>query len=201
MNKQANTDYPVHELIQKRWSPRAFAEKMVEPEKLKSLFEAARWAPSSFNDQPWRLIVATKDQPEDYERLLSCLGEFNQAWAKSAPVLILSVASLKFGHNDKPNRHAYHDVGMAVENLSLQAAAQDLFVHQMAGYDADKARNVFSIPEAFDPVAALALGYLGDPDQLSDDMKEKEMAARSRKPSSEWVFAASGDWGETSSLV
>ncbi len=201
MSKQAQVDYPVHELIQKRWSPRSFSEKPVEPETLKSLFEAARWAPSSYNEQPWCMIVASKDQPEDYERLLSCLGEFNQDWAKTAPVLILSIANLNYERNGNFNRHAYHDLGMAISQLTLQATSQDLFLHQMGGYDADKAREVFSIPEGFDSVAVLALGYLGDPEQLPEALREGELAPGSRKPFSEWVFAASGNWGTTSSLV
>jgi len=201
MNKQANTDHPVHDLIQKRWSPRSFADKMVPSETLKSLLEAARWAASSFNEQPWRMIVATKDQPEEYEQLLSCLGEFNQAWAKSAPVLILTVASLNFDRNGNANRHAYYDLGAAVAQLSIQAAAADLFLHQMAGYDAAKAKEVFSIPEGYESASVLALGYLGDANHLPEELKEPELAPGSRKPLSDWVFAANGNWGATSSLV
>lgn len=137
----AETQYTVHELIRGRWSPRAFSNRTVERDKLLSLLEAARWAASSYNEQPWSLIVATQDQPSEYARLLSCLVEFNQSWAQSAPVLMLSVAKLHFDRNGKENRHAFHDVGAAASNLATQAIALDLFVHQMAGFDAQKARR------------------------------------------------------------
>ena len=134
MPKVAETRYPIHELLRERWSPRAFADRMVEPEKLRSLLEAARWAPSSSNEQPWSFIVATKEHAGEYERLLSCLVEGNVRWAQHAPVLMLSVATLVFERNQKPNRHAFHDVGLAVENLIIQGTALGLFVHQMAGF-------------------------------------------------------------------
>ncbi|MEH2333620.1 nitroreductase family protein [Nostoc sp.] len=137
----AETQYTVHDLIRGRWSPRAFSNRTVERDKLLSLLEAARWAASSYNEQPWSLIVATQDQPSEYARLLSCLLEFNQSWAQSAPVLMLSVAKLHFDRNGKENRHAFHDVGAAASNLATQAIALDLFVHQMAGFDAQKARR------------------------------------------------------------
>src|SRR5438067_11420928 len=111
MEKPAPAEHPIHELIARRWSPRLFSDRAVEPEKLRSVLEAARWAPSSFNEQPWSFIVATKDDPAEYERLLGCLVEFNQGWAKAAPVLFISVASLRFSRNQKENRHGMHDVG------------------------------------------------------------------------------------------
>lgn len=198
MGKIAETLDPVHELIAKRWSPRAFADKPVEPNKLRSLLEAARWAPSCFNEQPWHFIVATKEKPEEFERLLNCLVDVNIAWAKQAPVLMLSVARLQFERNDKPNHHAFHDVGMAVGNLTLQATALDLYLHQMAGFHPDKAREVFKIPEKFEPVAAMALGYLGDPQRLPDDLRDRETASRNRKKLATFVFGET--WGVTSSL-
>jgi len=199
MQKLAETRYPIHELLRERWSPRAFADRMVEPEELRSLLEAARWAPSSFNEQPWSFIVATKQHPGEYERLLSCLVEGNVRWAQHAPVLMLSVAKLAFERNQKPNRHAFHDVGLAVENLVIQGMALGLFVHQMAGFHADMAREVYRIPEGHEPVAAMAIGYLDDPGRLPDDLREREVAPRFRKPLESFVF--SGQWGQLSPLV
>ena len=199
MQKLAETRYPIHELLRERWSPRAFADRMVEPDKLRSLLEAARWAPSSFNEQPWSFIVATKEHPGEYERLLSCLVEGNIRWAQHAPVLMLSVAKLAFERNQKPNRHAFHDVGLAVENMVIQATALGLAVHQMAGFHVDKARELFSIPDSHEPVAALVLGFPGDPAGLPEDLRERERAPRTRKPLESFVF--SGQWGQSSPLV
>ena len=199
MQKLAETRYPIHELLRERWSPRAFADRMVEPEKLRSLLEAARWAPSSFNEQPWSFIVATKEHPGEYGRLLSCLVEGNVRWAQHAPVLMLSVARLAFERNQKPNRHAFHDVGLAVENMVIQATALGLAVHQMAGFHVDKARELFSIPDGHEPVAALVLGFPGDPAGLPEDLRERERAPRIRKPLESFVF--SGQWGQPSRLV
>lgn len=199
MEKPADTQYPIHNLLQRRWSPRAFSDQTVELEKLRSLLEAVRWAPSCFNEQPWSFILATKDNPAEHERLLSCLSESNQQWAQDAPVLMLSVAKLAFERNGKANRHAFHDVGLAVENLVIQAIALDLFVHQMASFDLEKARELYGIPEGYEPVAGIALGYLGDPQALPENLYERELAPRIRKPSASFVF--SGYWGQTSSLV
>lgn len=199
MEKPAETAYPIQDLLRRRWSPRAFANQPVEPEQLCSLLEAARWAPSSFNEQPWSYIVATQDSPAEYDRLLSCLAEGNQQWAQSAPVLMLSVAKLYFERNGKENRHAFHDVGLSSENLVIQATALGLFVHQMAGFDVDKARQLYGIPDRYEPVAAFALGYPGDPASLPDNLREREQAPRTRKLLDTFVF--SGGWGQPSSLV
>jgi nitroreductase len=139
MEKPADTQYPIHDVMRRRWSPRAFDDRLIEPEKLRSLFEAARWAPSSNNGQPWRFLVATRDNKIDYDRLLNCLVEANQKWAYRAPVLLLSVAKLQF-EDGSPNRHAFYDTGMAVENLALQATELGLVAHQMAGFLIDRAR-------------------------------------------------------------
>jgi nitroreductase len=133
ISKRAITDHPVHELISQRWSPYGFDSRPVPESVLRSLFEAARWAASSFNEQPWSYIVALREQEEEFARMLSCLTEKNQEWARHAPVLGLSVASLKFARNGNPNRHAFHDVGAATAHLVLEATARDLVVHQMAG--------------------------------------------------------------------
>lgn len=199
MEKPAETKYPVHYLIRRRWSPLAFAERPVEPEKLRRLFEAARWAPSSFNEQPWAYLVATRDHRDEFETMLGCLVEGNQTWAKHAPVLMLSVAKLAFDKNGKPNRHAWHDVGAASAYLSLEATDLGLFVHQMAGILPEQARTVFGIPDGWEPVAGLALGYPGDADALPENLKQRQLAARGRKAISQFVY--SGRWGQAASVV
>jgi nitroreductase len=194
LKRPAETSAAIHDLIAHRWSPRAFESKPVEPEKLRSLLEAARWAPSSYNAQPWYFIVGTKDNPENYKRVLESLIEFNQGWAKNAPVLALSVAKLKFD-DGKPNRHAFHDVGQAAANLSLQAEALGLSVHQMAGIDPEKARKLFDIPADYEAVAGIAIGYAGEPASLPDGLRERELAPRQRKPLDSFVFT--GSWGKS----
>jgi nitroreductase len=199
MHKPAATDVALHELIRNRWSPRAFAEKLVPPEVLRSLFEAARWAPSSNNEQPWAYLVATKDNPENFAKMLGVLVEFNANWAKHAPVLALSVAHLKTQRDGKPNRVALHDVGSASAQLTFEANARGLQVHQMAGFDAEKARETFAIPPDWEPVAAMAIGYPGDPESLPEKLRDRELAPRTRKPAGEFVM--SGSWGHTASFV
>ena len=199
MQKPAVTDAPVHELIKNRWSPRAFAEKPVERPVLRSLFEAARWAPSSNNEQPWAYLVATKDDAENFAKMLGVLVEFNANWAKDAPVLALSVAHLKTNRDGKPNRVAVHDVGSATAQLTFEANTRGLLVHQMAGFDAEKARQTFAIPPDWEPVAAIAIGYPGNPESLPDKLRERELAPRTRKPVSEFVMT--GSWGHTAPFV
>ena len=199
IEKSADTQYQIHDLLRHRWSPLAFSEQMVEPEKLCSVLEAARWAASSYNEQPWSFIVATKDNQGEFERLLSCLAAGNQPWAQNAPVLMLSVAKLYFERNGVENRHAFHDVGAAVALLAIQATALGLLLHQMAGFDVSLARELYSIPEGYEPVAAIALGYLGDPQTLSEKLLQRELAPRIRKPLENFVF--SGNWEQTSPLV
>jgi nitroreductase len=199
MEKPDEIQYPIEDLIRKRRSPRAFSSQPVEPEKLRSMFEAARWAASCYNEQPWNFIVATKADGEVYERLLGCLVEANAVWASRAPVLMISVAKLNFRHNDKPNRHALHDTGQAAAHLALQAAAFGIQVHQMGGFDLERAREQFSIPEGFEPVAAIAAGYPCDPEELPEDIRARELAPRTRRPSEEFVFG--GNWGEPSPLL
>src|SRR6202040_1937413 len=158
MHKRAPTDCPVHDFITERWSPRAFSDKPVAPDVLASLFEAARWAPSSSNEQPWAYIVATRDDRENFEKMLSVLVEFNANWAKNAPVLALAIAELAFAKNNAPNRNAQYDTGAATALLSVEATAHGLAVHQMAGFDPEKARQVFGIPAGWEAIAALAIG-------------------------------------------
>lgn len=196
--RPASVSAPIHEIISHRWSPRAFENRAVEPEKLRSLFEAARWAASSYNAQPWYFLVATSDDPENYKRILGSFVLFNQAWAANAPVLALSVAHTVFD-DGRPNRHAFHDVGQAAANLSVEATALGLQVHQMAGIIPDKAREMFGIPEGYEAVAGMALGYPGDPEVLSEQLKQRELAPRSRKALDSFVFT--GKWGEPSAIV
>lgn len=199
MEKPADTRYPVIEPIRRRWSPRAFSDRRVDPELLGSLLEAARWAPSSFNEQPWRFIVARREDPDGFRRLLGCLVEGNREWARSAPVLMLNVAKMKFSATGEPNRHAYHDVGLAVENLVIQAMSMELFCHQMAGIRPDVARERYRIPDDHEPVSAIALGYPGDPEDLPEGRRESEREPRSRRPLEEFVFE--GSWGEPARFV
>ena len=199
MQKPAPTEIPVHDLIRNRWSPRAFADKPVAPEELRSIFEAARWAPSSNNEQPWAYLVATKDDAENFAKLLATLVEFNQNWAKNAPVLAISVAHLKSSRDGKPNSVAQHDVGSASAQLTFEANSRGLLVHQMAGFDANKARQTFHIPDDWQPVAAMAIGYPGDPASLPQPLRDRELGPRARKPLGE--VAMSGTWGQTAPFV
>jgi nitroreductase len=191
--KQAQPDHPVHELIVRRWSPYAYGGRPVGAAELRSLFEAARWAASSYNEQPWRYILASGDDPGEFGRLLSCLVEPNQAWARYAPALALGVAGLEFSHNRKPNPVALHDLGLASANLVLEATARGLYVHQMAGILPDRARELYGIPEEFVPLTALAIGHLDEGGDVPETFRERDRAPRSRKPLEELVFA--GSWG------
>ena len=196
--KQAAADYPIHPLLHNRWSPRAFAPRPVEEAKLRSILEAARWAASAGNGQPWHFVVAAKEEEEAYAKLASVLNAGNAEWAAQAPVLMLTVAKMVTS-SGRPHRHAFHDVGLAVQNLTLQAAALDLYVHQMAGFSVEDARLLYGIPEEFEPVTMLAIGYLGDPHTLPEARRQQELAPRARKPLREFVFAET--WGRTSPLV
>lgn len=199
MEKPAQMQYPIHDLLKRRWSPRAFSDRPIEPDVLRSLLEAARWAPSSNNAQPWSFIVTTKEDQAAHGRLVSCLMEGNIPWAQRAPVLMVSVARMSFEDEGKPNRHAFHDVGQAVANLSVQATALGLFVHQMAGFHSDKVRELYGIPKEYEPVAAIAIGYPGDLESLPERLKQREAAPRERKSLTDFVF--SGRWGKTSPVV
>jgi nitroreductase len=200
MIKHAKPDFPIHELIAQRWSPYAFSEKPVADELLRSLFEAARWAASSYNEQPWRFIVATKDQPEEYARALSCLVEPNQEWARHAPVLVLAACTRKFTHNGQPNRVAEHDLGLATGNLMLEATARGLSVHAMAGILPDRVRELYSVPADVDVHTAFAIGYAAAGNEKVDPkMRERDQSPRSRKPLGEIVFT--GGWGKAARVV
>ena len=197
--KQAAPDNPILKLLAERWSPYSFDDRPVPEADIRSLFEAARWAASSYNEQPWNYLVATKDNPQEFERLLSCLVETNQAWAKAAPVLVLGVVSLQFAKNKQDNRAAVHDLGLAAGNLLVEATVRGLSVHQMIGILPDKARELYRIPEHFEAWTALAIGYKAEPAKLPEALKERDLTPRQRKPLSEFVFT--GQWGQPSPLV
>jgi len=180
------------DVVSQRWSPRAFAPRAIEVDELSTLFEAARWAPSCYNDQPWSFLVTRRGTDASYEHLLSCLMAANQAWAATAPVLVLNTVRKNFTHNGKPNRWAFYDLGLAVGNLLSQATRLDLLVHQMAGFGAELAQRTLGVPEDHEAVAVMAIGYLGDPAQLPAGMEEKSPAQRERKALSDVVYA--GQW-------
>jgi len=197
--KVAKTDHPVQELIAGRWSPYAFDSRPVPLSDLQSVFEAARWAPSSYNEQPWSYIIATKDDPKEFERLLSCLIEGNRNWAKDAPVLALGVVSLKFKSTGQENRAAIHDLGLAAGNLVFEATARNLMVHQMIGILPEKARETYNIPAGHEAWTALAIGYLGSGADLPDRLRQRDSTPRQRKRLNEFVFAR--QWGNPSALM
>jgi nitroreductase len=183
--------------IRERWSPRAFAEREVTAADLEKLFEAARWAPSSSNEQPWRFVVGLRGT-ETYKKIFSTLVGFNQEWAGAAPVLILGVAHTKFARSGAVNGYALYDLGAAAFSLVLQARALELSVHQMGGFDHEAARKALGIPEEYALGAVLALGYQGEPAGIANEqLRAREMAPRERKPLSELVFSA---WGEPARL-
>lgn len=195
VHKQAAPDYPIHELIARRWSPYSFSDRTVSDDDLRALLEAARWSASSYNEQPWSYVLATKANPHDFERLLSCLVEANQVWAKAAPVLAIGCTSLRFAKNGNPNAAAIHDLGLASATLTFEATARGLFVHQMIGILPDVARSVYQIPEGVQPLTGLAIGYPADADLLPEKYRERDLAERTRKPLGAFVFG--GQWGTT----
>ena len=200
MEKPAQTIYPIHDVLERRWSPRAFDPRPIEPEKLRSLFEAVRWTASSMNEQPWYFILACRSSSaEDFERAAACLVPSNRAWAGNAPALIFAIAKKNFSQNNKPNRVAVYDLGQAAANLVMQATSLGLFVHQMAGIEIEKVRETYGIPDDFTPETAIAIGYPGDPEILPEELRKRELAPRSRKPFEQFVF--SRHWNQASPLL
>lgn len=189
---QAPVKYPVLDVIKKRWSPVAFSDQPIETEKILSLFEAMRWAPSSFNGQPWRVVYATKDKPEQFERIASLLNEGN-SWAKEAFMLMVICSVQNFEYNNKPNKHHQYDTGAGIENLFLQAVSMDLVAHEMAGYDEEKSYELLKIPQdKVKSMAMMAIGYPGDPNALPEDLEQRQKGKRERKSIEEVTFE--GEW-------
>lgn len=186
-------EQPIHELLQQRHSPYAFdPDRAVSEADLAALFEAARWAMSCYNAQPWRYIVGVKQRsPQVWEQVHGVLVEGNQPWAANAPVLVLGVMETKFEHNGKPNTAAAHDLGAASAFLTLEATSRGLCVHQMLGIEPDKAREVFSLQDPLEPLTALAIGYKGQPHHLPDKYAQRDQRVRERKPVADILLAGS----------
>lgn len=197
--KKATPEYPIQRIIADRWSPYGFADRPVSETDLSSLFEAARWSASSYNEQPWTYFVATKKDHSEFQRLLSCLVPANQEWAKAAPVLVLAVVSLRFAKTGKDNHAAVHDLGLASATLVMEATARDLSVHQMIGILPDTARELYQIPAHHEPWTALAIGYKAHANELLDGFHERDLTPRQRKPISQFVFSRT--WGEPSAFT
>jgi nitroreductase len=188
MQNPAETQYPIHDLLKARWSPRAFSKQAVREEDLLSLFEAARWSPSAGNSQPWSFVVATNTNQEIHQKFVGTMRGRNAAWTKDVPILILVAVKLN-AEMPAMNRFAYYDVGQAVAHLTLEASARGIYVHQMAGFDGSRARELFDIPEGYEPITVIALGYVGNPNDLPEDLREREVLPRTRKNATEFVFS------------
>ena len=192
MIKEAITKHPVTELIRKRWSARAFSNKSIDDDTLHTLFEAASWAASANNEQPWRYIYAKREDKETFSKMVDCLMAGNQPWAKNAAVLLVCFVKTTIGPDKKPNVSAVHDAGLANATLLLQAVSQNIYGHMMGGYDKAKTKEVFTIPEGYDTVLMMALGYLDHADTLEEPFKTRELTPRTRKELSEFVFHKEG---------
>ncbi len=190
----AQPAHPILDVMTHRWSPYAFTPRTVERDKVWSCFEAARWAASSYNEQPWSFLVAFREDEAAFARMLGCLVEANQAWAKNVGVLVLTVIRTTFSKNEKPNRVALHDLGAAAAHFALQATTSGLQAHQMAGVDLEKVRSTYNIPDGFEPQTAIALGY-ADPNPAQPDFAKRDASPRDRRPLSEMVFA--NTWGHS----
>ena len=199
IEKPATTETPIHELIGKRWSSRAFSDQPVEASKIRSVLEAARWAPSSRNEQPWAFVIATRDDTKNFDVLASTLVESNRAWAQKAAVLIMTLAHTTFERDGSINRLGLHDLGLATSNLVTQATSVGLATHQMGAFDAEAARNLFHIPAGWEPVSVMAMGYPGEAENLPEAYRERELAPRRRKPLEEFVFT--GTWGNPAPIL
>lgn len=187
ITKTAKTDYPINELMAKRWSARAFSTRPVEKSKLLSILEAARWAPSSRNEQPWRYIVFTNENPEKLKKAQSVLKDINE-YSKRAPILICAIAKKTYSENEKYNRLHFHDLGAANENMFLETFNQGLIMHETGGFDVQKAKEVFSIPEEFEIGIMIAIGYQDTHDILPESLMKKAFMPRQRKSLSEIAF-------------
>lgn len=187
MNKEAKTNQNILPLLKQRWSPRAFSKKSVKNEQLQRLFEAARWAPSASNEQPWAFIVGKKGD-SSFDKIFSTLVEFNQLWCQFAPVLVLSVVRKNSLKGNKKNLYGKYDIGQAVAHLSIQAQEEGLYIHQMAGFDLEKSEELFNVPDEYDAVTIFAIGYMGDPEILHPNLKKLEYLERERTEARNFVF-------------
>ena len=192
--KPALTQVPIDSTIAQRWSGRSYdSQQMLNQDQTIALIEAARWAPSCMGDQPWRFVVCDKGQhPEAWQKAYNCLSEGNQVWVKNAPWICIVCADSVFIKNGQANRWAQYDTGAAALNLCLQASSMGLVAHQLGGFDAQQARQLFAIPEQFTLMAMIAVGYPAAPDLLSEELRQRELAPRARKPLADIAFA--GDW-------
>lgn len=197
--RQNPVDHPVPDPVRDRWSPVSFEPEPVEPERLAAVFEAARWAASSYNEQPWRFVIARREDEEHFAKMLDCLVEANREWARHASVLSIVCAASRSKKNGKPNPYAWFDAGQAVAQLMLAAVDHGLYCHAMGGYSADKAREIWEIDEDVDPVCALAIGRLGDGELLDDETAERDRSPRERRPLAETVFE--GRYGEAAGFT
>lgn len=179
---------PVIDVVSKRWSPYSFSSRPIEKEFIKSLFEAARLAPSSMNEQPWSFVYAIRDDKEHFEAFSGFLFEGNRIWAVNAYILAVVMARTKYSRNDSPNRHAFYDTGMAVANLLAQATSLGLYVHQMGGFSVEAVKKHFGMDDSSEPVAMMAIGWPGDGAELNDDLRKRDSARRPRKPLQDFVF-------------
>ena len=196
--KRAAPDHPINEHLAARWSPCAMADRDVSDADVRSLFEAARWAASSRNEQPWSYIVAKRSSAEEFAKILSCLVEANQVWARHASVLAIGCYATTHARNGQPNPAASHDLGAASASLTFEATSRGLMVHQMIGILSDRARELFHVPAGVTPLTAIAIGYEGDPNALPEPQRQRDLAPRTRKPLSEFVFT--GEWGTQAKL-
>jgi len=198
LSKPAITDYPIHPILAERWSPRSFSDQPIPAEVLGSLLEAARWAPSSSNEQPWRFVIIHRENEAVHSRMVEILSSNNRLWAHRAPLLIVGVASMLRSRNGTPNSHAWYDLGQSVAHLSAQASVAGLYLRQMGGFDKEQARVVLEIPENYEPVVTIAVGYLGNMVDLPEELQAREATPRSRRPLQESVF--NGRWGEAAAI-
>jgi nitroreductase len=198
LNKTAVTQYPIRPLLAERWSPRAFSDRPIHADVLGSLLEAARWSPSSSNEQPWRFVLIHREDEAAHSRMVETLSGNNRLWAPRAPLLMVGVASMLRSSSGRPNAHAWYDLGQSVAHLSVQATAAGLYLHQMGGFDREVARVVLEIPENYEPVVVIAVGYMGDVADLPEELQARERNPRSRRPLQESVF--NGKWGEAADI-
>ena len=196
INKSIDVSAPIQPLLAQRYSGVSYDPgRPVSKADLRAIAEAARWAPSCYGDQPWRYLICSKaENRAAWDKAFACLGDFNQAWCQHAPVLVVICHDTLFVHNDKPNIHASYDTGAASMSMCVQATALGLMTHQMAGFSADKARELFAVPERYKPIAMMAIGYQLDEAQLPAQFRERELKPRTRSPLESRFFG--GEWGK-----